>query len=128
MGYSKEYKVSVIQFHARGNTIVRTAETFSIGVETVVRWKRELRDSGELSGRKVQDRRHLRKVTPEGIDEFLQKFPDGNQREMAEYFGCKPQSVQAALKKFGYSKKKNKSDTTKPMNQSARHIWLKLPE
>ena len=128
MGYAREYKVSVIKFHAKGNSIVKTAETFSIGVETVVRWKRELRDSGELHDRKVQERGHLRKVTPKGIEEFLQQFPDGNQQEMAEYFGCKPQAVQVALKKFGYSKKKNKSDITKPMKENVRYTWSKLPE
>jgi transposase len=128
MGYAREYKILAIRFHAKGNSIVKTAETFSIGVETVVRWKRELRDSGELHDRKVQNRDHLRKITPEGLEEFLRKFPDGNQREMAKYFGCKPQAVQVALKKFGYSKKKNRSDTTKPTKESARYIWSKLAE
>ena len=128
MGYAREYKISVIKYHYRGKTIAETAETFSIGTDTVKRWKRELIKYGELQERKVQDRKHLRKIAPESIDEFLEKFPDGNQNEMAEYFGCKPQSVQVALKKFGYTKKKNKSDTTKPTKPSARFSWIKLPE
>ena len=128
MGYGREYKVSVIKYHFKGNSIVKTAATFSIGVDTVVRWKRELRMAGELQERKVQNREHLRKLTPERIDEFLQKYPDGNQQEMAEYFGCKPQSVQAALNKFGYTKKKNNNDTTKPMSKSARFLWSKSQE
>ena len=125
MGYAREYKISVIKYHFKGNSIAKTADTFSIGADTIVRWKRELKMSGELQVRKQQDREHLRKITPERIDEFLQKFPDGNQQEMADYFGCKPQSVQAALKKFGYTKKKNRSDTTKPMKESARFLWSK---
>jgi transposase len=128
MGYSREYKISVVRFCFSGNSVAKTASTFSLGTDTVSRWKREFRQSGELQGRKVQDRGHLRKITPERIDEFLQRFPDGNQQEMAEFFGCKPQSVQIALKKFGYSKKKNRSDTTKPTKQSGRYIWLKSPE
>jgi transposase len=128
MGYAKEYKVSVIKYHFKGNSIAKTADTFSIGIDTVVRWKRELARNGELLERKVQDREHLRKITPEKIEEFLAKFPDGNQQEMAEYFGCKPQAVQVALKKFGYSKKKNKSDTTKPTSQSVRFFWTKLQD
>ena len=127
MGYTREYKVSVIKYNFKGNSIAKTAETFSIGTDTVKRWKRELNKVGELQERKVQNREHLRKITPERIEEFLEKFPDGNQKEMAEYFGCKPQSVQVALKKFCYSKKKNKSDTTKPMKQNARFIWIKSP-
>jgi transposase len=128
MGYSKEYKVSVIKYHFKGNTIAKTAETFSIGIATVNRWKRELKDNGELQGRKTQNREHLRKITPEKIDEFLQKFPDGNQKEMAEYFGCKAPSVTIALKKFNYTRKKNKSDTMKPTKGSARYTWIKSPE
>jgi len=128
MGYAREYKVSVIKYHFNGNTIAKTAKTFSIGVETVNRWKRELKDSGELQGRKLQEREHLRKITPEKIEEFLERFPDGNQKEMAEYFGCKTPSVTIALKKFGYTKKKNRSDTMKPTKQDARYTWLKSPE
>jgi len=128
MGYAKEYKISVIRYHFKGNDVAKTADTFSIGIETVRRWRRELETSGELQGRKTQDRGHLRKITPERIDEFLAKFPDGNQQEMAEYFGCKAPSVTTALKKFGYTKKKNKSDTMKPTKPSARFIWTKSPE
>ena len=126
MGYSKEYKISVVKFCFNGNSIAKTASTFSIGEDTVSRWKRELKQSGELQGRKPQDRQHLRKITPEGIEEFLQKFPDGNQQEMAEFFGCKASSVTIALKKFGYSKKKNRSDITKPTKSNARYIWSKF--
>jgi transposase len=128
MGYAKEYKISVMKYHFKGNTLEATAYTFSIGLDTVVRWKREYVKSGELQGRKVQSREHMRRITAEGIDEFLQMNPNGNQAEMAEYFGCKPQSVQTALKKFGYSKKKNKSDTMKPTNQSVRYTWIKSQE
>lgn len=125
MGHSKDFKVSVLKFNLDGNSISKTANTFSIGEETLKRWKRELNLNGELHDRKVQDRKHLRKITADGIEEFLKKYPDGNQQEMAEYFGCKAPSVTIALKKFGYSKKKNKSDTMKPTNSNARYIWSK---
>jgi transposase len=128
MGYSKDFKVSVVKYHFKGNTIVQTADIFSIAERTVKQWKSELKRNGELQERKVQNREHLRKITPERIDEFLAKFPDGNQREMAEYFGCTVSSVTVALKKFGYTKKKNKSDIMKPMRSSARFIWIRSAE
>jgi len=128
MRYGKEFKVAVIKYHFNGNTIAKTAETFSIGTDAVKRWKRELKTSGELRGRKTQDREHLRKITSEKIDEFLTRFPNGNQQEMAEYFGCKIPSVTIALRKFGYTKKKNRSDILKPTNKSARFIWIKSSE
>ncbi len=85
MGYSKEFKISVVKFCFNGNSIAKTASTFSLGEDTVSRWKRELKQTGELQGRKPQDRGHLRKITPDRIDEFLRQFPNGNQQEMAEY-------------------------------------------
>jgi transposase len=128
MGYSKDFKIAVVKYHFKGNTIIQTAETFSIAERTVKQWKKEFKTDGGLQERKVQDREHLRKITPERIDEFLERFPDGNQNEMAEHFGCKPQSVQVALKKFDYTKKKNRSDTTKPTKENVRYTWLKSPE
>ena len=128
MGYSKDFKVCVVKYHFKGNTIVQTADVFSIAERTVKQWKSELKRNGDLQERRVQNREHLRKIMPERIDEFLARFPDGNQQEMAEFFGCKASSVTIALKKFGYTKKKNKSDITKPMRSSARFIWTKSPE
>ena len=127
MGYTKDFKIAVIKFHFSGNGLVKTAKTFSIGLETVVRWKREFVNSGELQRRKVQQRHHLRKITQEQLEQFLNANPNANQNEMAEHFGCKPQSVQVALKKFGYSRKKNKNDTTKLMRINGRCIWEKSP-
>jgi len=50
MGYSKDYKVSVIKYHFSGNTLAKTADTFSIGEKTVKRWKKEFKDNGEQAG------------------------------------------------------------------------------
>ena len=77
--------------------------------DTVVRWKRAFTQTGELHDRKIQDRGHLRIITEESLERFLQENASANQNEMAEYFGCKFQSIQVTLKKFGYSRKKLQS-------------------
>jgi transposase len=125
MGYTKDFKMAVIKFDAEGNTLEKTARTFSIGTGTVSRWKRQFRAKESLE-RKVQERRHMRKVTPEKIDELLRIKYDMNQKEMAEALGCTSQSVSVALKKFGYTRKKNGKHTTKPMKGRDKIIYQKL--
>ena len=126
MGYTKDFKMAVIKFNAKGNSLEQTAQTFSIGEDTVSRWKRLFKSEQSLE-RKVQDRAHLRKITPERIEALLKDKYDMNQSEMAEALGCTVQSVSTALKKFGYTGKKNENPITKQTSRSATIIWQKSP-
>ncbi|MCL2821605.1 MAG: DUF1804 family protein [Firmicutes bacterium] len=40
----------MIKYHFSGNTLAKTADTFSIGEKTVKRWKKEFKDNGEQAG------------------------------------------------------------------------------
>jgi transposase len=80
----------MIKFDAEGNTLEQTARTFSIGTGTVSRRQRQFRAKESLE-RKVQNREHMRKVTPEKIEELLRIKYDMNQEEMAEALGCTSQ-------------------------------------
>ena len=125
MGYTTDFKIAVIKFNAKGNSLEQTAQTFSIGVDTVSRWKRMFGKNQSLD-RKVQDREKSRKITPQKIEELLKLRYDINQNEMAEALGCTTQSVSVALKKFGYTGKKNESFFTKQTSRSGRIIWQRL--
>ena len=124
MGYTKDFKVAVIKFNARGNSLEETAQTFSIGVDTVARWKRSHKNNQSLE-RKVQNREKQRKITPERIEALLKVKYDINQNEMAEALSCTTQSVSTALKKFGYTGKKNEDPITKRTSRSDTIIWVK---
>lgn len=125
MGYTKDFKVAVIKFNAKGNSLEQTAQTFSIGVDTVSRWKR-LFNKKESLERKVQNREKSRIITPEKIEELLKHRYDMNQNEMAEALGCTTQSMSVALKKFGYTGKKNVNPITKRTSRNETIIWQRL--
>jgi len=125
MGYTKDFKIAVIKFNAKGNSLKQTAQTFSVGVDTVSRWKRLFKNEQSLE-RKSQERTHLRKITPEKIEALLKSKYDMNQNEMADALKCTTQSVSTALKKFGYTGKKNENPITKQTSRSATIIWQKL--
>jgi transposase len=108
MAYNEKFKISVAQFHLRGNTVAITAETFGVGGGRVSDWTNEFKRTGRIETR-VRNRESTRLITEEKIESFLKRSPDGNQNEMAEAFGCTNQSVCIALKKFGYTRKKNGS-------------------
>ena len=109
MGYSVELKIRAVKYHMGGKTVLETAETFGVGKSSVSLWANEFRNTGSISERKIQERDHLRKITPEKIEEFLTNNPTGNMAEMAKVFECTPQSVAVAIKKFGFSKKNSES-------------------
>jgi transposase len=112
MAYDEKFRIKVAQYHLKGNTVAVTADTFGVGAGRVSDWANIFKRTGRIET-KVRNRESTRLVTEEKIDEFLAKFPDANQNEMAEAFGCTNQSVCIALKKFGYSRKKNRNYTRK---------------
>jgi len=116
MAYDEKFRIMVAQFHLRGNTVAKTAETFNVGGGMVSTWANTLKRTGRIET-KTRNREGTRLVTERKIELFLVEFPDGNQNEMAEAFGCTNQSVCIALKKFGYTRKKNGSYTKKLMQQ-----------
>jgi len=87
-----------------GNSMDKAVEMFSVSKGSISGWVTEFKNTGRIE-KKIQDREHLRKITPQRIDEFLAQNPYGDQQEMASAFCCTNQSVSDALRKFGYSKK-----------------------
>ena len=108
MAYDEKFKVAVVKFYLGGKTMDDAVEMFSVSKGAVSGWVREYRKTGRIQ-KKIQNREHLRKITPEKIEAFLSEHPCGDQQEMALAFGCKNQSVPTALQKFGYSKKNSAS-------------------
>jgi len=105
MAYDRKFKISVAKFCIKGNTMDIAVETFSVSKGSVSAWVTEYKTTGDIRERRIQNREHLRKVSPKKIDDFLLQNPNADQVEMAAAFGCNNRAVCAALKKFGYSKK-----------------------
>jgi len=110
MAYDENFKIKVVEYCKRGNTYEDAAGEFAVTKGAITGWVKRYDATGRIE-KKIQDREHKRKVTPDGIDKFLVKNPHGDQQEMADSFGCSNQAVSVALKKFGFSKKKLKGYT-----------------
>jgi transposase len=114
MAYDKKFKLAVVKFYNSGSVMEVVAETFDVGIGSVCAWVKEFKITGDIRDKKVQNREHLRKVTPEKIEALLLENPTADQVEMAKAFGCNNRAVSAALKKFGYSKKNSLQYTRNP--------------
>ena len=112
MGYTEDFKIAVVEFQMKGNSIKKTSETFGVGTTIVSDWKRIFVSTSRIE-RKIPDKSKKRKVTPEKLDELLRENSDIMQTEIAEKLGCTPQAVCNAMKKFGFSRKKNKIPSKK---------------
>jgi transposase len=112
MAYDEKFKIKVVEYCQRGNIYDDAVDEFGVSKGVISGWVAEYQRTGRIQ-KKIQNREHLRVITPEKIDEFLLRTPHGDQVEMARVFGCTIQSVSIALKKFGYSKKNSASYTRK---------------
>ena len=116
MAYTVELKNKVIQFLSKGKSFSEAVEAFGVSKGAICAWNNEYKTLGIIAPAKVQDRSHLRKITPEKIEAFLSKNPTANQLDMAKEFGCKDPSVSIALRKFGYTKKNSARYTKNQTN------------
>lgn len=120
MAYSKKFRLDVVKFSLSGNSIRKTSKVFNVANSQICNWRNKYKN-GEGLEDKIRDRKHLRKITPEKLENLLVKRPDAIQKEMAEEFDCNKQSVSVALRKFNYSRKKNKKGTWKRVPKSERN-------
>jgi len=104
MAYDEKFKISVVRYCNRGNTYDDAVAEFEVSKGVISSWVAEFERTGRIE-KKIQNREHKRKITPEKVDDFLLLNPYGDQQEMAVSFGCTIQAVSVALQKFGYSKK-----------------------
>lgn len=69
-------------------------------------WIKLKKETGDLSSR--TRKRKFKVLDPEKLDEYMKnpKNADKYIREIAKDFGCGKETVRAALKKLGYTRKK----------------------
>ena len=108
-GYSLEFRTRAVEALNQGLSRKKIAEIFKISTKTLYNWEKLLKQTGGLECKKLPSVRSTRKITPEKLLAYLEKYPDHYLTEIAKAFGVKASSVGAAMKKFGISRKKNDS-------------------
>jgi len=105
MSYSIEFRREVLRYCSIPcNTILGVAELFNISPTSIVKWKFLLQSTGSLAD---ISERSSRKISSDALASLLNAQPDLTQQEMADHFNVDRNTVSRALKRLGYTRKKN---------------------
>ena len=109
MAYEKDYRKRILNFYYE-NGKTKTLFQFNISSSTLYGWIKLKKETGNLSSR--TRKRKFKVLDPEKLDEYMKnpKNADKYIREIAKDFGCGKETVRAALKKLGYTRKKNRQN------------------
>ena len=104
MGHSKDFKERAVAYRLEGHTVAETSRIFGIGTDTLNRWLRQYKKTGDLSKKPLN--RIFKKIDPVRLKESVKEHPDAILKERAEEFGCSVEAVRKALKRNGITLKK----------------------
>ena len=108
MSYSEDFRKRTIEYLEEGHTYKETSEMFRISPNTLNQWVKRYREEGSL---RRKYRSYTRKIEKSAIMEYLEKYPDAYQSEIAEHFGCDSSTVSRSLKRMGITRKKRQNAT-----------------
>ena len=107
MAYDNKFRKRVIDNIMSGRTHDETSKTFKIGTTTIKRWVKEYKETGLIGSGYTVANRKAKKIDPEKLETYMNEYPDAFLREIAAHFSCCLESVRKALKRIGYTLKKN---------------------
>ena len=105
MSYSTDLRERAVAYRLAGNSLRKTAETFSVSHTTISDWVTQFKEEGTLKNRPLK--RTFRKIDPEGLKEFIANHPDAYLHEMAKEFHCSISGIRKALNRLRITRKKN---------------------
>jgi len=103
MAYSMDIRREAVEYKQKGHTFKELKEAFGISPQTFYEWQERLR-SGYYQTKTKQVRK--RKIDKEKLKQAVKDKPDIFLSELAQMFGCSPQSIHAMLKNLGIARKK----------------------
>ena len=114
MSYTLDFRKKVLSTRKKyGLSISATAERFDIGTTTLVRWLKSIHE-------KKRYRRPTR-IKDDDLDQDVQRYPDAYHHERAQRLGVSAEGIRDALKRLGYSYKKNAQS---PQGEKRRTAYL----
>ncbi len=104
MAHSEQLRKIVLTYLAKGNTQQEAANTYSVSISSIKRWKKSQRESGTVA---IQ----ARQCTPYKIDTnklqaYIKSHPDAYLQEIAAHFGVTDSGICKAFKTLKYHAKK----------------------
>lgn len=106
--YSEDLRNCVINCYEQGMPKKIIIEIFKIGKDTLNRWIRQYKATGNLAPKK---RTHYRakKFSDEDLFAYVEQYPSATLKDIAEHFCVKIASVHTRLKQCAITRKKNLS-------------------
>ncbi|WP_421648772.1 IS630 family transposase [Moraxella bovis] len=96
MAYSLEIRQKALAYDDKCKNIDLVIEAFGVSRHTVFRWRRQLKETGNLSCKKPTNR--PRKFDRKELLAYVEANPDKYLREIGEVFGCSDMAIHKALK------------------------------
>lgn len=104
-------------YYDKCKNINLVVEAFGVSRHTLFRWKRQLKETGNLASRRPTNR--PRKFDREQLLAYIEENPDKYLREIGEVFGCSDMAIHKALKRMNITLKKRPPPTlNKPQTKS----------
>ena len=105
MAYEKDYRKRILNFYYE-NGKTKTLFQFNTSSSTLYGWIKLKNETGDLSSR--TRKRKFKVLDPEKLDEYMKNLENADKyiREITKDFGCEKETVRVALKKLGYTRKK----------------------
>jgi transposase len=99
-----------------------------LGSHTMQDWEKLLKETGSLSNRPLN--RRPRKIDRQELLGYYREYPLALDIEVAKHFNCTAQSIRAACKSIGITRKKTKSYRERDESERAEfvEILMNLPE
>ena len=118
--YSLDLRKLVLAYVEEGHSQAEAARQFKLHSVTVSRWIKLKKTIGSLKAVAVPRSPH--KLPLDALEKYVEEHPDDFLREIASHFGCGKDAVARALKKLGFTRKKNKKYTGKGMNRKGKYL------
>ena len=116
--YSLDFRKAVLSYVDEGHSQRKAARLFKITQRSISKWLK-LRDEGKLQPIPVPRGPH--KLFLEPLKAYIDEHPDSTLEEVANHFNCGVNTVFKALRKLGYTYKKNKKSTRRKTNQRGKY-------
>ena len=101
---------------SEGQTEESAVAVFKVSRATIITWKKLYREMGSLDRRPL-NRKH-KKLDPQKLMAYVEKYPDAYLEEIGAVFGCTGEAVRQALAKQKLTLKKRRSPTKSEMRKS----------
>lgn len=109
MAYSLEIRQKALAYYDKCRNVDLVVEAFGVSRHTLFRWRRQLKETGDLSCKKPTNR--PRKFDRKELFAYVETNPDKYLREIGEVFGCSDMAIHKTLKAMGISLKKRPQPT-----------------